>query len=102
MDEQITIKDPKRVEQGKRLAEHNRKRREEFKHLKDQQVEALVMQVKEEGRSKMTIPIVLIAITIAGVGSYFYLRQPKKQQPSSSNKPKILSRLKKINGQETE
>ena len=94
MDEQqITIKDPKRVEQGKRLAEHNKQKREEFKRLKDQPI------VQEEG-SKMTLPIVLIAITIAGVGSYFYFRKPKKQP--TSNKPKIISRLRKINEQETE
>ena len=92
MDEQqITIKDPKRVEQGKRLAEHNKQKREEFKRLKDQPI------VQEEG-SKMTLPIVLIAIIIAGVGSYF--RKPKKQP--TSNKPKIISRLRKINRQETE
>ena len=95
MDEQqITIKDPKRVEQGKRLAEHNKQKREEFKRLKDQS-----LLVQEEG-SKMTLPIVILAITIAGVGGYFYFRKPKKQTPS--NKPKIISRLKKINERETE
>ena len=69
----LTIKDPKKVEAGKRLAEHNRQKREEFKRLKDQQNKTV-----EEDRSKMTLPIVLLAITIAGVGSYFYFRQPKK------------------------
>ena len=88
--ESLTIKDPKKVEAGKRLAEHNRQKREEFKRLKDQQNKTVE---EEEDRSKMTLPIVLLAITIAGVGSYFYFRQPKK---SSSNKPKILSRSEKI------
>ena len=37
--QQVTTKDPKKVEQGKRLAKHNRNRREELAQLKAQKSE---------------------------------------------------------------
>ena len=34
--QQVTMKDPKKVERGKRLAEHNRRKREELKVKKSE------------------------------------------------------------------
>ena len=34
--QQVTMKDPKKVEQGKRLAKHNRRKREELAQMKAQ------------------------------------------------------------------
>ena len=37
--QQVTMKDPKKVEQDKRLAEHNRRKREELAEMKAQKSE---------------------------------------------------------------
>ena len=65
--ETITLKDPKCVEQGKRLAEYNKQKREEFKRLRQDEQN----KVQEEDRSKMILPAVL-AITAVGVGGFLY------------------------------
>ena len=90
----MTTKDPKKVEAGKRLAEYNRKKREE---LKNQQVAALQTQTPRkdesrqdsgaysaakietslsEGKSDYIIYGVISLITVGGIGYYVY--QSKK------------------------
>jgi len=76
---QVTTKDPKKVEAGKRLVEYNRKKREE---LKNQQVAALQTQTPRkdesrqakietspnEGKSDYLIYGVISLITVGGIG----------------------------------
>lgn len=81
----LTIEDPKKVEQGKRLAEHNKQKREEFKRLKEDST------VQEKSSF---LPVLLTLTVVAGIGTYFYFKHTKKKQPPS--RPKILSRLEKI------
>ena len=62
--QQVTTKNPKKVEVGKRLAEHNHRRRE-------------VKKVKSEGVSQYyEIGVVLAVGVIGGLGYYIY--QSKK------------------------
>ena len=80
--QQVTTKDPKKVEAGKRLAEYNRKRREELKAQ------------KSEVSQYYGIGAVLAVGVIGGLGYYIYLskkdvnvvtsQQPHPQQPSHS------------------
>ena len=74
------MKDPKKVEVGRRLAAHNRKKRE--------------AQKKSEGPSGVTqyhgIGAVLAVGVIGGLGYYIYrTKQPSHTQPN--NLPKQLS-----------
>ena len=68
MVEQVTTKDPKKVEMGKRLAEYNRRKREE---LKAQKSESEVLTSNQYG-----IEALLAVVVVGGLGYYFY--QAKK------------------------
>ena len=87
-ENQVTTKDPKKVEAGKRLAEYNRRKREELKAQKSQ-VEPMQTSSQYYG-----IGAVLAVGVIGGLGYYFY--QAKKgevnnvvthQQPSHPHAP---------------
>ena len=80
----ITVKGPKKIELGKRLAEYNRKKREE-------QLKVLSTEVQEG--SKMTVVLPILVLTVVGAVSTYWYFQPTKKQPT---RPKILSRLEKI------
>ena len=77
--QRVTTKDPKKVEAGKRLAAHNRKKRE--------------LKVQSEVNQYYGIGFVLAVGVIGGLGYYIY-RTKKAQQPShtkTNNPPKQLS-----------
>ena len=80
--QRVTTKNPKKVEAGKRLAAHNRKKREEWR--------------KEQGQLEKTgvnqyygIGAVTALGVIGGLGYYIY-RKNKGEQPSNpkQNNPK--------------
>ena len=102
-------KNPKRVEQGKKLAEHNRERRErereERKKLKEQETwkkqqkdEPLTIQDNssppqpEKSSSKVLLPV--LALTVIGVGVFCYFRKPETKVTERS-KTKFVDRLEK-------
>ena len=64
MAEQVATKDPKKVAQGKRLAEHNHRKREEFAQMKAQ---------KSENETNLTYygAGAVVAIRMLGVISYY-------------------------------
>ena len=82
--QQVTMKDPKKVAASKKIAEHNRKKREELKAQKSEskQVEPMLTS------NQFGIGAVLAVGVIGGLGYYLY--QAKKgevnavppQQPS--------------------
>ena len=84
MEEQVTMKEPKRVtmkdpnkvKAGKRLAEYNRKKREELK-----------VQKREEQKSEVSqyygIGAVLVVGVISGLGYYIY--QGKRGEVNVAN-----------------
>ena len=83
-EQQVTTKDPKKVEAGKRLAEYNRKKREELKVQKSEVLTA---------SQCYGIGAVLAVGVIGGLGYYVYQakvsavapqqlpKQPLPQQP---------------------
>ena len=78
--QQVTTKDPKEVEQGKRLAEHNRRKREELARMKAQ---------KRESESKLTYygAGAVVAIGVLGVISYYvYKSKTPKETPVNQQK----------------
>ena len=79
----VTTKNPKKVEQGKRLAVHNRKKREAKKREEQAQLE------KSEVNQYYGIGVVIALGVISGLGYYIY-RTKKGEQPSNSqqNNPK--------------
>ena len=119
---EVKPKNPKRVEQGKKLALHNKERfarekreKEERKRIEDEEFEkaadefeawkkqkdddVLTIQEKEEEKassSKMTVFLPVLALSIIGVGTVWYYRVDKKPEPKRSERPKILSRLEKF------
>ena len=87
--QQVTTKNPKKVEAGKRLAEHNRRKREEKKR------EELKGQVQEQSgvNQYYGIGAVLAVEVIGGLGYYIY-QTKKGEQPShlqQNNTPKQQS-----------
>ena len=83
-EQQVTTKSPKKVEQGKRLAENNRKKREAKKREEQAKLE------KSGVNQYYRIGAVLALGVIGGLGYYIY-RTKKVEQPSSSpqqNNPK--------------
>ena len=62
--QQVTMKDPKKVEVGKRLAEYNRRKREELAQRKTQ---------KSESKTKLTYYSagVVVAIGMLGIIGYY-------------------------------
>ena len=86
-ENQVTTKDPKKVEVGKRLAEYNRRKREELKVQKSESKQA------EPMLTSGTCYGILAVGVIGGLG--YYLDQAKKrevnvvphQQPSPQQPP---------------
>ena len=75
--QQVATKDPKKIEAGRRLAAHNRKKRE--------------VQKKNKGPSRVrqyySIGAVLAMEVIGGLGYYIYqTKQPSHTQPNSPPK----------------
>ena len=66
--QQVTMKDPKEVEQGRRLAEHNRRKREELAQMK----------VQREKETNLTYcgAGAVVAIGVLGVINY-YVTSPR-------------------------
>ena len=84
VEQQVTTKDPKKVEVGKRLAEYNRKKREELKAQKSQEEPMLTSS------TCYGIGAVLAVGVIGCLGYYLYQakannvappQQPLPQQP---------------------
>ena len=73
----VATKDPKKVEAGKRLATHNRKKREKQK-------------AQSEVNQYYSIGVVLAVGAIGGLGYYIYqtkkTQQPSHTQPNNSSK----------------
>ena len=72
----VTTKDPKKIEVGKRLAAHNRRKREELK-------------AKSEGQSGVSQYYGIGAVLAVGVigGLAYYIYRTKKSQQSSHTQP---------------
>ena len=94
-ENQVTKKEPKKVEAGKRLAEYNHRKREELKAQKSESKQVLT-SVQCYG-----IGAVLDVGVIGGIGYYLYQaevnaivtfppqqlsKQPSPQQPPKANK----------------
>ena len=76
--QQVTTKNLKKLEAGKRLAAHNRRKREELKAKKREGQKSEVNQYYDTG-------IVLAVGVIVGLGYYIY--RTKKAQQSSHSQP---------------
>ena len=132
METSKNVINPKKIEQGKRLAEYNRQRQKEFKRLKEEKTRAeeeefekaadefevwkkqkeqtdtdtltiqsnsdqLPQEEKKKGNSKMTVFLPALALTIAGIGTFWYYRERlEKPRLLKSERPKILSRLERF------
>ena len=68
-ENQVTTKDPKKVEVGKRLAEHNCNKREELKVQKEEELKA---QKESEVSQYYNIGAILAVGVIGSLGYYFY------------------------------
>ena len=82
--QRVTTKNPKKVEAGKRLAEHNHKKRKAKKREEQAQLE------KSRVSQYYGIGAVIALGVIGGLGYYIY-RTKKGEQPSSNlqqNNPK--------------
>ena len=76
--QKVTTKDPKKVEAGKRLAEYNRRKREELAQMK---VQKSVNKLIYNGAGAVA------AIGVLGVISY-YIYQSKTHKETPVNQPK--------------
>ena len=72
VEQQVTTKDPKKVEAGNRLAEYNRRKREELKAKKREEQKSEVL----DSSTCYSIGAVLAVGVIGGLGYYLY--QAKK------------------------
>ena len=70
---QVTTKDPKKVEAGKRLAEYNRKKREELKNQTSGQ-----SHKKDNKSINYGIGGVMVLGLVGGVAHYVYRKNIKK------------------------
>ena len=89
-ENQVTTKDPKKVEAGKRLAEYNHRKREELKVYKGKQIESMLTSSQCYG-----IGAVLAVGVTSGLGYYIYQakvnnvvppQRPSPQHPPKANK----------------
>ena len=115
---------PKKVEQGKRLATFNKERREERKKMEEgrrqkeeEEFEASLLeyekwkemndeesltisspQEKEEKEinSKMNVFIPALALTVVGVGTFWYYRESKREPNHQPQKYQDLKCLRSI------
>ena len=86
-ENQVMTEDPKKVEAGKRLAEYNRRKREELKAQKGKQVEPMLTPSQCYG-----IGAVLAVGMIGSLGYYLYQAKVNNivppQQPLPQQSPK--------------
>ena len=76
-EQQVTTKDPKKVEMGKRLAEYNHKKREELKvQMCEREEQKSEVEPMLNSSMRYGIGAVLAVGVIGGLGYYFY--QAKK------------------------
>ena len=82
--QRVTTKNPKKVEQGKRLAEHNHKKREE------QRKEQAKLEKTASGVSQYYGIGAVIALGVIGGLGYYIYQTKKGEQPSNpkQNNPK--------------
>ena len=80
--QRVTAKNPKKVEAGKRLAEHNRRRREEKKREQ--------AKLEKSGVNQYYGIRAVIALGVIGGLGYYIYRTKKVEQPSNprQNNPK--------------
>ena len=76
--QRVTTNNPKKVEAGKRLAEHNRRRREDKKR------EQAKLEASGVNQYYGIRAVILALGVIGGLGYYIY-QTKKVEQPSSSN-----------------
>ena len=77
-EQQVTTKDPKKIEAGKRLAEYNRRKREELAQMKVQ---------KSESETKITYygAGAVVAIGVLSVVDYYlYISKTPVHQPKET------------------
>ena len=89
---QVTTKDPKKVEAGKRLAEYNRKKREELKSSDLSKNKAQTSEPQNDQQAEYSdfygVGAVIAVGVIGGLGYYIY--QSKKSVVHTSNDIPIL------------
>ena len=81
---QVTTKNPKKVEAGKRLAEYNRKKREELKTMKESEPQVKQQTTSEFASENMGYGIAAL-ITIAAVGGYYFYTRSQKTSVKARN-----------------
>ena len=100
-------KNPKKVEQGKKLAALNRERREEWKKMKEElgkcekqeEEEGLTIFKEEEVKKEHTTFIILpiLTLTVVGAGVFLYLRKSEGPEvPKEDSRPRIIHRLERL------
>ena len=77
--QQVMMKDPKKVKQGKRLAEHNRRKREELKARKERD-----QQSKENNLTYYGTGAVVVIGLLDVIGYYVYKSKTLVHQPNES------------------
>ena len=80
--QQVTTKNPKKVEVGKRLAAHNHRKREAKKREEQAQVQ------KGEVSQYYVIGVVIAAGVIGGLGYYIYRTKKGEVNTIPNNPPK--------------
>ena len=85
---QVTTKNPKRVEAGKRLAEYNRKKREDLKSMKESEPQVKQQSTSEFASENMGYGIAAL-IAIAAVGGYYFYTRPQKTSVKVRNDPQL-------------
>ena len=97
---QVTTKNPKKVEAGKRLAEYNRKKREELKTMQKNEPQVKDSSFTEFVESENIGYGVAAIATIAVIGGfYFYRNQNNNSQieiRNDSNEKKTKSFVEKF------
>lgn len=93
---QVTTKDPKKVEAGKRLAEYNRKQREELKELKSAAAAAATKTVHEKAETVESTadPVKTTNYEVYGIigiiafgGIVYYIYHRNKPEPKKFKSP---------------
>ena len=87
-------KNPLRVEQGKKLVEHNRRRKEELKRLNDhitKQYEPNIVKQKPNDYKYVGIGVGLLLI-----GGYIMYNQIKKKTPALPQKSQLIEEPKLV------
>ena len=104
---QVTTKNPKKVEAGKRLAEYNRKKRDELKKATPNSAETTpnsdeTTPNRDESTSAMNnnnnnyVMSGVIALGLAGGFAYFMYNKKKDSKPKSPQKSKIPVKISKL------